>query len=110
MCDLLQCASVLKLFDSKIDIIFFTSTSVMTKIYAGLGSNLGNERENIVRAIDRIDAHEGICIKEKSGLYNTAPVGGPQMPTRESVSKRNPVFIIPLLLVVHHSQIMLIVS
>ena len=77
MCDLLQYALVLRLFDSMTNIIFFTSTSVMTKVYAGLGSNLGNKRENIVRAIDRIDAHEGICIKEKSGLYNTTPVGGP---------------------------------
>ncbi len=47
----------------------------MTKVYAGLGSNLGNKRENILRAIDRIDAYEEICIKEKSGFYDTAPVG-----------------------------------
>ena len=49
----------------------------MTKVYAGLGSNLGNKRENILSAIDRIDAYEKICIKEKSGFYDTAPVGGP---------------------------------
>jgi len=48
----------------------------MTKVYAGLGSNLGNKRENIIKAIDRLDACEGICVKEKSGFYNTAPVGG----------------------------------
>lgn len=52
----------------------------MTKVYAGLGSNLGNKRENILRAIDRIDACEGICVKEKSGFYNTTPVGGPPQP------------------------------
>jgi 2-amino-4-hydroxy-6-hydroxymethyldihydropteridine diphosphokinase len=52
----------------------------MTKVYAGLGSNLGNKRENILRAIDRIDAYEEICIKEKSGFYDTAPVGGPPQP------------------------------
>lgn len=52
----------------------------MTKVYAGLGSNLGNKRENIHRAIDRIDACEGICVKEKSGFYNTTPVGGPPQP------------------------------
>ena len=52
----------------------------MTKVYAGLGSNLGNKRENILRAIDRIDAYEEICVKEKSGFYDTAPVGGPPQP------------------------------
>ncbi|MDP6925176.1 MAG: 2-amino-4-hydroxy-6-hydroxymethyldihydropteridine diphosphokinase [Candidatus Scalindua sp.] len=52
----------------------------MTKVYAGLGSNLGNKRENIVSAIDRIDAYKGICVKERSGLYNTTPVGGPPQP------------------------------
>ena len=52
----------------------------MTKVYAGLGSNLGNKRENIIRAIDRIDAYEGICVREKSGFYDTTPVGGPPQP------------------------------
>lgn len=52
----------------------------MTKIYAGLGSNLGNKRENILSAIDRIDACDGICVKEKSGFYNTTPVGGSPQP------------------------------
>ena len=52
----------------------------MTKVYAGLGSNVGNKRENILRAIDRIDAYEEICVKEKSGFYDTTPVGGPPQP------------------------------
>ena len=52
----------------------------MTKVYAGLGSNLGNKRENIIKAIDRLDACEGICVKKKSDFYNTAPVGGPLQP------------------------------
>lgn len=52
----------------------------MTKVYAGLGSNLGDKRENIIKAIDRLDAYEGICVKEKSGFYNTTPVGGPLQP------------------------------
>ena len=52
----------------------------MTKVYAGLGSNLGNKRENIIKAIDRLDACEGICVKEKSGFFNTTPVGGPLQP------------------------------
>ncbi len=52
----------------------------MTKVYAGLGSNLGNKRENIIRAIDRIDTYEGIWVREKSGFYDTPPVGGPPQP------------------------------
>ena len=52
----------------------------MTKVYAGLGSNLGNKRENIIKAIDRLDACEGICVKEKSAFFNPTPVGGPLQP------------------------------
>ena len=52
----------------------------MTKVYAGLGSNLGNKREYILSAIDRIGAVEGICVKEKSGFYDTTPVDGPLQP------------------------------
>lgn len=52
----------------------------MTRVYAGLGSNLGNKRENINRAIDRIDACEEICVMEKSSFYDTTPVGGPPQP------------------------------
>jgi 2-amino-4-hydroxy-6-hydroxymethyldihydropteridine diphosphokinase len=52
----------------------------MTKVYAGLGSNLGDKRENIIKAIDRLDAYKEICVKEESGFYNTAPVGGPLQP------------------------------
>ncbi len=52
----------------------------MTKVYAGLGSNLGNRKANLVRAITRIDACEDICVKGKSGFYETKPVGGPPQP------------------------------
>ena len=52
----------------------------MTKVYAGLGSNLGNREANLVRAITRIDACEDICVKGKSGFYETTPVGGPPQP------------------------------
>lgn len=52
----------------------------MTKVYVGLGSNLGNKRENLVNAINRIDAHDEIHVKDKSSFYETAPVGGPPQP------------------------------
>ena len=52
----------------------------MTKVYVGLGSNLGNRRENLVNAINRIGANTGIQVKDKSGFFETAPVGGPPQP------------------------------
>ena len=52
----------------------------MTKVYAGLGSNLGNREANLVRAISRIDACNDICVKDESGFLETKPVGGPPQP------------------------------
>ncbi len=52
----------------------------MTKVYVGLGSNLGNKKENLVNAINRIDAYSGICVIDKSGFHETTPVGGPPQP------------------------------
>ena len=52
----------------------------MIKVYVGLGSNLGNREANLTRAITRIDACEDICVKVKSGFYETKPVGGPPQP------------------------------
>ncbi len=52
----------------------------MTKVYVGLGSNLGNRRENLVNAINRIGANAGIQVKDKSDFFETAPVGGPPQP------------------------------
>ena len=52
----------------------------MTKVSTGLGSNLGNREANLVSAITRIDACKDICVKGKSGFYETTPVGGPPQP------------------------------
>ena len=52
----------------------------MTKVYIGLGSNLGNREENLVSAISRIDAYDELCIISKSGFHETKPVGGPPQP------------------------------
>ncbi|ODS32000.1 MAG: 2-amino-4-hydroxy-6- hydroxymethyldihydropteridine [Candidatus Scalindua rubra] len=38
------------------------------------------EKKNLVNAITRIDAYKDICIKNKSGFYNTKPIGGPPQP------------------------------
>ncbi len=52
----------------------------MTKVYVGLGSNLGNKGKNLANAIARIDACGGICVRRRSGFYETKPVGGPPQP------------------------------
>lgn len=52
----------------------------MRNVYIGLGSNLGNKEEYLVRAIDRIGLCKGICIVNKSRFYETKPIGGPSQP------------------------------
>jgi 2-amino-4-hydroxy-6-hydroxymethyldihydropteridine diphosphokinase len=46
----------------------------MSKVYILLGTNLGNKRENLIDAINRIHQSGQIIIKE-SGVYETAPWG-----------------------------------
>jgi len=48
--------------------------------YIGLGSNLGERRELIRRAVEALDAVEGVTVVGQSELYETEPVGGPQQP------------------------------
>ncbi len=48
--------------------------------YIGLGSNLGDRRELIRRAIQALDALDGVSVVERSDLYETDPVGGPPQP------------------------------
>jgi 2-amino-4-hydroxy-6-hydroxymethyldihydropteridine diphosphokinase len=45
----------------------------MTRVFLGLGSNLGDKEKNIIEAITRISAFS--TIKKKSHLYRTEPVG-----------------------------------
>ncbi len=52
----------------------------MIKVYVGLGSNLGNREEYLINAITRIDAYKGIYVVNKSGFYETKPIGGPPQP------------------------------
>mgnify|MGYP001570244746 FL=1 len=48
----------------------------MIKVFLGIGSNLGKRRNNIKKALGFLKS-EGIKINKVSGLYETAPVGGP---------------------------------
>ncbi len=47
----------------------------LSTVYIGLGSNLGNKKENIQRALDLLNNTEGILILKVSSLYETEPVG-----------------------------------
>ena len=47
----------------------------MADMYLGLGSNLGDRREHLRRALDRVS--ERCVVKKVSSLYETDPVGCP---------------------------------
>lgn len=49
----------------------------MVACYLGIGSNLGNRRENIKKALDYLKRTPGIKIDKCSRIYETKPVGGP---------------------------------
>lgn len=46
----------------------------MTICYIGIGSNLGDRRDYINRAIDALRATKSVTIKRISSIYETAPV------------------------------------
>jgi len=48
----------------------------VTTVYLGLGSNLGNRKENIKQALKSLRANK-IQIKKLSSIIETDPVGGP---------------------------------
>ena len=45
------------------------------QVYLSLGSNIGDRKDYIQKAIEAIGKTEGIEILKKSGLYETTPVG-----------------------------------
>ncbi len=47
----------------------------MSKAYLGLGSNIGDSKENIDRAVDMLGSHENIELLKMSSYYETEPVG-----------------------------------
>ena len=48
----------------------------MTRVYLGLGSNLGDREAAIAEGAEAIEAH-GVRIAARSSIYLTEPVGGP---------------------------------
>lgn len=49
----------------------------MIVCYLGLGSNLGNRKKNIKKALGYLAKTRGIKIEKTSRLYETEPIGGP---------------------------------
>jgi len=49
----------------------------MVVCYLGVGSNLGNRRENIKKALNYLNKTKGIKIDKISRIYETKPLGGP---------------------------------
>jgi 2-amino-4-hydroxy-6-hydroxymethyldihydropteridine diphosphokinase len=47
----------------------------MNKAYLGLGSNIGEKKENIDSAVDMLKQHKSIEVKNISSYYETEPVG-----------------------------------
>ncbi|MDD4239361.1 MAG: 2-amino-4-hydroxy-6-hydroxymethyldihydropteridine diphosphokinase [Desulfotomaculaceae bacterium] len=45
--------------------------------YIGLGSNLGDKRANLGKALELLAATTGIQLKRVASYYRTAPLGGP---------------------------------
>lgn len=47
----------------------------MNEIIIGLGTNLGNRKRNLDKAIELLNEHEAITIEKVSSIYETKPVG-----------------------------------
>ncbi|RKD21560.1 2-amino-4-hydroxy-6-hydroxymethyldihydropteridinediphosphokinase [Caminicella sporogenes DSM 14501] len=47
----------------------------MARVFLSLGSNLGNKKENLDKAIDLLKKHDNINVIKISSYYETEPVG-----------------------------------
>lgn len=48
------------------------------RAYLGIGSNLGDRLATLQAAVDGLGSAEGVTVVGVSGVYETAPVGGPE--------------------------------
>src|SRR4030042_1497891 len=48
-----------------------------TSVYICVGSNLGDRKANIAKAIELVKLIKGVELKRSSSIYETEPVGGP---------------------------------
>ncbi|MFP4465944.1 MAG: 2-amino-4-hydroxy-6-hydroxymethyldihydropteridine diphosphokinase [Candidatus Goldiibacteriota bacterium] len=51
----------------------------MNKVYLGLGTNLGNKKENLKKCMDMLP-ESGVPVLKRSYVYRTQPVGDRQQP------------------------------
>jgi len=49
----------------------------MAACFLGVGSNLGNRKKNIEKALDYLAKTRGVKIEKSSRVYETKPLGGP---------------------------------
>ena len=49
-----------------------------TKVYIGVGSNLGDRNANIEKALQLVELIKGASLRRVSSIYETKPVGGPK--------------------------------
>jgi len=52
--------------------------SELVTIYLGLGSNMGDRRENLNRALNYLS--QRLRVTEKSSFYDTEPIGNSEQP------------------------------
>jgi 2-amino-4-hydroxy-6-hydroxymethyldihydropteridine diphosphokinase len=57
--------------------MFDSSPPPKVTAYLALGSNLGNRRDHLDRALQALQEHEHIEVMQVSSYHETAPVGGP---------------------------------
>jgi len=50
------------------------------RAYVGLGSNVGDSQQTLVRAVAALDALPGVRVRKRSRLYRTKPVGVKDQP------------------------------
>jgi len=49
----------------------------MAIAYIGIGSNIGNSKNNCLEAVERLNQYDKVRLLSNSSLYETEPVGGP---------------------------------
>ena len=47
----------------------------MTRVWIGLGSNLGDRLANLLEGLERLDASDGVAVRRVSTIIETVPVG-----------------------------------
>jgi 2-amino-4-hydroxy-6-hydroxymethyldihydropteridine diphosphokinase len=50
------------------------------KVYIGLGSNIGDRAQNLYLALQKLNQHVSLQVKEVSSIYETEPIGYTEQP------------------------------